>query len=404
MSAKKELSKIYVLKKADTEVLSFRFQTDFWQTSVLIDDVYRPEMLTFYIQNRGITPESLFKWIRRRLIPEHRIYAGRLLEKLHTDIRDIEEILKISYGLSLNDDYWIVPESQNVSFNKYNLFDNPFSEVIATLAISGNGPQLEHKFYPSPEFTTGGMLPKCWKRTGSTEHLWKAGVTEISKLTMEPYSEYLASQLAEAMGIPYVPYQLEEIDNKLFSVCKIFTSKEISFVPMAQVSNGKNIRDVVDTLKQLEEKYSVDLMNHFVDMLIFDGVILNVDRHMNNFGLLFDNHSNTPVGFAPLFDHGNSLLHSVPTKDLNQIKSRAVRYIHPVMYKNFHDPGKLFASDRVQELLSRVKDFKLREHPEIQFPSDRLAVLNDIVRTNILEMLGEEKDFSMSNIYEGKEL
>ena len=167
MSAKKELSKIYVLKKADTEVLSFRFQTDFWQTSVLIDDVYRPEMLPFYIQNRGITPESLFKWIRRRLIPEHRIYAGRLLEKLHTDIRDIEGILKISYGLSLNDDYWIVPESQNVSFNKYNLFDNPFSEVIATLAISGNGPQLEHKFYPSPEFTTGGMLPKCWKRTGS---------------------------------------------------------------------------------------------------------------------------------------------------------------------------------------------------------------------------------------------
>lgn len=387
MSGQKELSQIYILKKADTEVLSFRFQTDFWQTSVIIDDVCRPEMLPFYIQNRGITPESLIKWMCRRLIPEHRIHAERLLGNLNVDIQDIESIIEVSYGLSLNDDFWIVPESQNVSFNKYNLFDNPFSEVIATLAISGNGPQLERNFYSSPEFTTGGMLPKCWKRSGNTICLWKSGVTEISNLTMEPYSEYLASQLAEAMGLPHVSYQLEEIDNKLVSVCKLFTSKEISFVPMAQISKDKNLRDVFNTLKKLEEKYLISLMNPLIDMLIFDGVILNTDRHLNNFGLLFDNHSNTPVGFAPFFDQGNSLLYNVPTKDFDKIKNIAARYTSPVLYRNFYDPAKIFASDRVHEILHRVKAFGFQAHPKVQFSAPRLAGLNYVIKANVLQMI-----------------
>ena len=43
------------------------------------------------------------------------------------------------------------------------------------------------------------------------------------------------------------------------------------------------------------------------EMLVFDAVICNVDRHFGNFGVMVDNRTNTVVSPAPLFDHGNSL-------------------------------------------------------------------------------------------------
>ena len=43
------------------------------------------------------------------------------------------------------------------------------------------------------------------------------------------------------------------------------------------------------------------------DMLVFDAVIGNTDRHLGNFGFLVDAKTNTLTGPAPLFDHGNSM-------------------------------------------------------------------------------------------------
>jgi len=43
------------------------------------------------------------------------------------------------------------------------------------------------------------------------------------------------------------------------------------------------------------------------DMLIFDAVVCNTDRHFGNFGFLVDNETNEIVAPAPLFDHGNAL-------------------------------------------------------------------------------------------------
>ena len=40
-------------------------------------------------------------------------------------------------------------------------------------------------------------------------------------------------------------------------------------------------------------------------MMVFDALICNVDRHLNNFGVLVDNRTNKIKCMAPLFDHGN---------------------------------------------------------------------------------------------------
>ena len=48
-------------------------------------------------------------------------------------------------------------------------------------------------------------------------------------------------------------------------------------------------------------------VNALNEMLVFDAVICNVDRHFGNFGVMVDNRTNTIVSPAPLFAHGNSL-------------------------------------------------------------------------------------------------
>ena len=43
------------------------------------------------------------------------------------------------------------------------------------------------------------------------------------------------------------------------------------------------------------------------DMLVFDALIYNEDRHFGNFGLLRNSHTGEVIAPAPLFDNGLSL-------------------------------------------------------------------------------------------------
>jgi len=54
------------------------------------------------------------------------------------------------------------------------------------------------------------------------------------------------------------------------------------------------------------------------DMLVFDALIYNEDRHFGNFGLLRDNISGKIKAPAPIFDNGNSLL-TWPCRKIMQI-------------------------------------------------------------------------------------
>ena len=73
-------------------------------------------------------------------------------------------IINISKGLSLNDCYWVVEEGFKGTFDKYNLYDNRFGQVLALIAFTGYGSSIRSSLNSSPEFTTNGMLPKCWRR------------------------------------------------------------------------------------------------------------------------------------------------------------------------------------------------------------------------------------------------
>lgn len=106
--------------------------------------------------------EGIIRWLERRVIPKNRAFVDEILKTLGLSRNDTKGIIDVCKGLSLNDSYWVVPESFEGTFSQYNLYENRFSEILALVAYTGAGGSRQ-VFTTSPELTTGGMLPKAWR-------------------------------------------------------------------------------------------------------------------------------------------------------------------------------------------------------------------------------------------------
>ena len=153
---------------------------------------------------------------------------------------------------------------------------------------------------------------KCWRRKDKKILLYKGGTKGASNTGNEPYSEYYAFQVTQALGINAIEYGLSKWEGELCSTCELFTSKEYAFLSVGRVVTSGGMKAVKEYYARLGEKF-IDALN---DMLVFDALIMNTDRHFGNFGFIVDNKTNQIVAPAPLFDHGNSLLNYAANDDL----------------------------------------------------------------------------------------
>lgn len=367
----------YILKQFDRPLLKFSATTD---TS-------EPEIQILWIDesNRGLlpldlalTPEGLSRWLRRRTIPKNRAYVHNLLAKCGLNLNRPLSIINICKGLSLNDCYWVVQEDNDDVFEKVNLYDNPFSNVLAELAFTGYGSSLRSSLFSSPEFTTNGMLRKCWRRIGGKVYLYKGGTEGASNTGFEPYSEFYAAQIAAAMGVRAIPYGLSRWKGVLCSTCELFTSKEYSYIPVGHlVTKGG-----MDAVKAYYESLGVEFMAALHEMLVFDAVICNVDRHFGNFGVMVDNRTNTVVSPAPLFDHGNSLFNfagmDVWTSDA--ALEDYIETLAPSVYDDFLGTASAVLTPELREKLRHLLTFRFKKHSRYNLPEKRLRMIEKQVQ------------------------
>ena len=362
----------YILKQFDKPLLKFSATTD---TS-------EPEIQILWIDegNRSLlpldlalTPEGLSRWLRRRTIPKNRAYVHNLLAKCCLNLNRPLSIINICIGLSLNDCYWVVQEDNDDVFEKVNLYDNPFSNVLAELAFTGYGSSLRSSLFSSPEFTTNGMLRKCWRRIGGKVYLYKGGTEGASNTGFEPYSEFYAAQIAAAMGVRAIPYGLSRWKGVLCSTCELFTSKEYSYIPVGHlVTKGG-----MDAVKAYYESLGAEFMAALHEMLVFDAVICNVDRHFGNFGVMVDNRTNTVVSPAPLFDHGNSLFNfagmDVWTSDA--ALEDYIETLAPSVYDDFLGTASAVLTPELREKLRHLLTFRFKKHSRYNLPEKRLRMI-----------------------------
>ena len=368
----------YELKHFDTTLVRFS----------ATEDTNTPEIKILWLNEAKkdlfpldleLTDIGISKWLKHRTIPKNRAYVHNFLSKCGLNINRPMTIIKVSKGLSLNDCYWVVEEGFEGTYDKFNLYDNRFSQILALIAFTGYGSSISTSLASCPEFTTNGMLPKCWRRKDGKILLYKGGTSGASNTGNEPYSEYYAVQVAKALGINVIEYGLSKWKGELCSTCELFTSKYHSFLPVGRVVTSGGMKAVREYYEKLGQSF-VDALN---DMLVLDAVIMNTDRHFGNFGFIIDNNTNKIVAPAPLFDHGNSLLNFAGRDDLESEKalSAYAETLVPCVYDDFIGTAKKVLIPKHREGLRKLLEFKFKKNSRYNLPDNRLKMLEKIIHT-----------------------
>ncbi len=184
----------------------------------------------------------------------------------------------------------------------------------------------------------------------------------------EVWAECLASHIADLVGIKAqavtiktTPKKLKEVLHKRFpeqlpsgwkpvgTLARNIFPKNIEITYGAVVVETPN--DAL-TLEQIEMKIKAryyaaeDLLQNYSDMLVFDALIGNMDRHHENWGvcedkkykqqLLFDRTRLKDLRyFTPLFDHGSSLMFELSQQNIANFSNNERRLLDYIEKKEY---------------------------------------------------------------------
>lgn len=216
--------------------------------------------------------------------------------------------------------------------------------------------------------TSNGMLYK-WMEDNKYYKSGSLSYGDFSK--HEPIIEVICSKYLKLLGIDGVEYWLEDIhskggkyfDEQIITCCvsDSFLKEEELFIPV-----GKHYSDL-DRLTY--EKIIADFPQFELkinEMLIFDFLVNNVDRHFYNFGYIKHMDSGN-VRFCPIFDNGLSLYVGLTDYQLDRIKS------HPYGSKKF-DVARPFRTKHSTQIkiISKL--------PKIYLDFDENIVIDEVLK------------------------
>ena len=176
----------YILKLFDVDLIKFK----------IIENLSDPVLQITWINEKKkhllplgmeLSDKGIASWLKNRTIPKNRAYVNAFLAKCGLNANRPMDVISVCRGLSLNDSYWVVEEGFAGTFGDNNLYENNFSRVLAMIAFTGYGSSARSSLASSPEFTTNGMLPKCWRRISGKVYLYKGATSGVSNTGNEPY-------------------------------------------------------------------------------------------------------------------------------------------------------------------------------------------------------------------------
>jgi hypothetical protein len=361
----------YTLMHKNIRVADIEIDED---TGVIIGigDIYAKEHLPLGVvhplrHKEIIDKAALNKWWTGRSIPASRMGINDALETL--GIYNTELLLTKCLGLSLSDHYWVRPADSDMTWESVNFFDNEFSDDIGDVLFGTAGKSIGFN-YSSPDNTSDGNLQKRWKIIDGNRCLLKSGSAPFRQ---QPINEVIASIILDRLCIDHIPYTLTWIDDKPYSVCENFVSKDTELVSASRLmqirpkSNDENgYLHFVNVCSEL----GFDIVPMLDRMIVFDYIIANEDRHFGNFGLLRDADTLELKGAAPMFDNGTSLWYDKLTSQIPSadITCKPFKKTHGEQLKLISDVSWLDLSkldgieDEISEILSDEKIRKFIDH------------------------------------------
>ena len=262
----------------------------------------------------AVDADALASWWSRRSIPAGRTGLREFLDRLN--LADVRFLLLKSMGLSLSDHYWVRPAGESISWSDVNFFDNGFSADVGDL-LFGREVRVGSIDLSSPDNTAEGVLRKRWTVVDGKRCLIKSGGGIGGQ---EPVNEVAASMIAESMGLDHVRYALVQDGDIKCSVCDDFVTTFTEFVPASHIVRSVGLSRKEALYRSLVDecgRHGLDAVPFLDRMIVFDYIIGNGDRHLNNFGIIRDADTLAWISMAPLYDNGASMGYDILTEDLD---------------------------------------------------------------------------------------
>ena len=396
------LEKEYCLKLKNKELLTFNFSIESKEDG----EIYKFSLNNIKEENKNLFPLNLElnsngiqKWIETRKAPKNRALMDKVFEKISKNKKNVMDYIDVSFGLSLNDSYWIVPADKKDDYR--------FSEVIGNIAFTGYGEKITG-ITTSPELTTYGALKKCWHYDNGKIYLYKGSTFECSNQGKEAYSEFYSAQVAKIFfgnikareKLSYINYNLKEFHNQIVSSCELFTTEDKGYIPMEMIlkSKGVILSKNTNIIPEIKKIYGVE---NFEDLMVFDAIIGNTDRHLGNFGMFIDNNTNQILEPAPIFDNGLCFLNHLTLDEIKNKDYLIKEYnnngaITNCFNQTFEEAIKLYVSERHLESLKKLKDFILEKDKNYNLSDEWLKGFESNIRENAKKFIEIFKEKELS--------
>lgn len=246
------------------------------------------ELAPLYIKNTM----DFQGWLKLRSIDLNRTNSRLLKKVLRLNTNDEVEIVLSVHGLTITDTYWVKEKNSILTYKDVRFTTDIFSD----LALFGDPNAFSFNAEATPEMTNIGSYEKCWKVIDGNWYMYKQGTEN------ERFSELFAYELGSRLGFNMAKYKI--IDK--FIVSEDFTrGAEVNFEPMYSiVLDNEDYKDNIEILSKIDK----NIVNQYLDMIFLDTIIMNVDRHTFNYGLIREVETGKILSLAPNFDNNLSLI------------------------------------------------------------------------------------------------
>lgn len=266
----------------------YNFQTKEIYQLELAPKVYGKQLDTFH--------SDLIIWLNNRLASIQRVHADKLYKYLGST--QLENVMLQTHGISINDNYWVADANDldSIKWENISQFHNKLNEGIAKLALTGKHTNCLCSSLITPEYTLKGTYAKCIEYGFTGLVLYKLGKSS------EIEAEIFAFHTAMNLGVKTAQYYLCSKHDLTVVASPICTNEKVSWISAFDCAKffeqnfGMNVYDFAATYFPLP----------FYQMVVLDGLILNPDRHLQNWSFELDGYTNQLLGLAPCYDYNRA--------------------------------------------------------------------------------------------------
>lgn len=342
------------------------------------------------------------QWWKDRAIPKTRKGSSYALRQL--GFQSTNSLLVNNLALSLNDCYWIKPASSNIFWEQVSLFRNNFVDIFGELTFDTTK-NLDLRGKTVFRFASSqGELQKKWCIDENGNRFLVKGNWGTSY--QQSLNEVFATHLHIMQGVnnitPYFLTLVDVEDNQKGIGCFSynFCNENVEFISaweLLQTVKIKQNESWYNVLKKICVErlgFSETYVDNFLGYEIMtDFIMSNTDRHMNNIGVLRNPDTLEYIGFAPIYDTGNSMFFrsaTVPTAGLLGIKTHSFVEKEVNLLK--------YAKDRSLVDLSKVPNYDLFASIYLKDIPERHCRIEDMYKAY------QQKLYYLSDFQNGKDI